>query len=289
MKSALIVVSHYNAWPTDNLIALLDQIAQVPAGHPFRCRVVVNQAEPKPLELPPRHADVEVLYRENTGYNIGAWNLGWRADPAADFYLFLQEECKILRPDWLKAFVDLLVKPEVGLVGESHFWSGYSWARADYYWRNIRLSRGRDQEGRVPLMIAVRDVLIERQIPFGKNAGHLQSLVLAARRDVLEAIDGFMIGRSYADAIGTEVAISKQVEALGFQVRQVGIGAFRYIIHPQWQHLASGIRPILFRWVEPYLPIRVGAYFHVHPRWHRQVVGRLKQSMATRLLSRTKS
>ena len=81
MNNTLVVVSHYNAWPTDQLVALLDQIKAIPAGCPFDCRVVVNQAKPGPLELPPRHADVGVLYRENIGYNIGAWDHGWRVGP----------------------------------------------------------------------------------------------------------------------------------------------------------------------------------------------------------------
>jgi len=71
MTPTLVVISHYNAWPTDHLFKLLDEIHAVPAGHPFRCRVVVNQAEDKRLDLPSRYADVEVLYRENLGYNIG--------------------------------------------------------------------------------------------------------------------------------------------------------------------------------------------------------------------------
>jgi len=288
MKSVLVVVSHYNAWKTDNLIALLDQIASIPAGHPFRSRVVVNQAEPKPLELPARHADVEVLYRENTGYNIGAWNLGWRQGPSADYYLFLQEECQILRPNWLRPFVELLAKPQVGLLGESLFWAGYTWDRADYYWRNIRLPRARESEGRICLMDAIREKMDERRIPLGRSPEHLQSLVLASRRDILEAIDGFMIGRTYGEAVGSEVAISKQVEALGLRVRQVGVGAFRYILHPQWRRLGTGIRPILYRWADPYLPIRVGGYFHGHRPWHRRVLSRIKSYVLTSPVSHTK-
>lgn len=281
MKSALVVISHYNAWPTTNLIKLLDQIAQVPAGHPFRCRVVVNQAEAKSLVLPDRFADVEVLYRENTGFNIGAWELGWRQMPSADYYLFLQEECQILRPNWLKIFLDLLDNPKVGLVGESLSYWGYSWQRADYYWRNLILRPTLDARGEILLMDAKREVLAKRQIPHGKTVDHLQSLILAARREVLEAIDGFVIERSYAHAIGAEFAVSKQVQALGLQIRQVGIKPFRYIVHPQWQHLAVGIRPVLFRWIEPYLPFRVGEYFHIYPRWHRRVLGRFKASVMT--------
>ena len=34
MKPTLVVISHYNAWPTDDLIALLDQTRTIPRGPP---------------------------------------------------------------------------------------------------------------------------------------------------------------------------------------------------------------------------------------------------------------
>lgn len=286
--STMVVVSHYNARPTGDLVALLDQLRSVPAGATFRARVVVNRAEDRDLVLPARHAEVEVLYRENTGYNIGAWDQGWREGSPADYYLFLQEECQILQPDWLKVFVDSLADPRVGLVGESLFYSGYSWRRADYYYNHIAIPRGPDGGGIVRIMDAKREVLAKRGIPHGKKVEHLQSLIIASRRDVLEAIDGFLIERSYAYAIGAEFAISKQVEVLGLRVRQVGLKPFRYIVHPQWQHLAVGIRPLLFRWVEPFLPIRVGGYFHSYPRWHRRVLSRFKNYLLANLTSRSR-
>ena len=277
MQSALVVISHYNARPTDHLIALLDQVHRVPAGLPFRCRVVVNQAEPEALELPPRFAGVEVLYRENTGYNIGSWDFGWRQGPAADIYLFLQDECQIRRPGWLKAFADRLRDPGVGLVGERMNYDGFTWERADCYWSELKIPRGPDGPGEVSIMDAKREVLVQRLVPLGAKVGHLQSLVLATRREVLEAIDGFLIMRSYAYAIGAEYAISRQVETLGLKVRQVGLRPFRFITHPQWQHLERGLGPLLLHWVDPYLPLEVGAYFHAYPRRHRRIRAVIKQ------------
>lgn len=287
MRTALVVVSHYNAWPTDHLVALLDQLVTVPAGREFRCRVVVNQAQPKPLELPGRFAEVEVLYRPNTGYNIGAWDHGWRAGPAYDDYLFLQEECQVLRPGWLKAFTARLANAKVGLVGESLNHAGYSWRRAEYYFHKKSephfVDRRPDAEGETLMLHAVREVMAKRQIPLTGNITHLQSLVLATRREVLEAIDGFMIFNSYGYAVGAEISISKQVEALGLRVEQLGLRPFRYILHPQWRHRAAGFRPVLFGWIEPYLPYRIGAYFQEHPRWHRRVLGRWKRALMGRL------
>jgi hypothetical protein len=227
----------------------------VPAGLPFDARVVVNRAVDRPLDLPPRHADVDVRYRENLGYNIGAWDHGWRADPAYEDYLFLQEECRLLRPGWLEAFVRCLADPRVGLVGESMFWPGYSWERADRY-SEYSTFPGTPPEGpRVTHTEGIRAFLAARGIPIGRTAEHLQSLVLAARREVLEATDGFIIGRDYGEAIGSEVAISKRVEALGLRVREVGIGPFRYILHPQWANLRATPARVFFTWLEPRIPV----------------------------------
>ena len=55
----------------DQLIALLDQVLNVPAGMDFDIRIVVNQAIPKPLQLSERHKSIPIFYRENSGYNIG--------------------------------------------------------------------------------------------------------------------------------------------------------------------------------------------------------------------------
>ncbi len=52
--------------------------------------------------------------------------------------------------------------------------------------------------------------LVERGIPLGPTGDHLQRLVLATRRDILEAIGGFLVGRSKGDAIACELAISAQ-------------------------------------------------------------------------------
>ncbi len=252
--SILVIVSHYNAWPTDHLVALLDQMTLIPAGLPFQTRVVVNQARDLPLKLPERHTGVEILYRPNTGYNIGAWDLGWRESPARDCYLFLQEECQILRPNWLKAFVDLAMRPNVGLVGESLHWAGLSWNRLDRYYANFPFAAKVD--GReVPIPVGVRAGLARLGVLPGKTGAHLQSLVFCLRREVLEAMDGFGIGSDYAEATVAEVAASKRVEAMGLRVCEVGSGSFAYVLHPQWAGKRGSWKRKLMRWVEPWVPI----------------------------------
>ena len=254
MSSTLVVVSHYNAWPTDNLVALLDQMASIPAGETFQTRVVVNQAEDKLLELPERHSGIEIFYRPNTGYNIGAWELGWRTGPTFDCYLFLQEECQIRRPDWVRAFTRLALKPRVGLVGESLHWDGFTWGRLDQYYARFPFSALLDGQ-EVPIPVGVRAGLGRLGVPVGKTGAHLQSLILCARRPILEAMNGFTLGNDYAEATIAEVAASKRVEAMGLEVREVGGGSFRYILHPQWSSKQGSFKRTLMRWVEPWIPI----------------------------------
>jgi hypothetical protein len=254
MQSALVVISHYNAWPTDKLVALLNQIREVPSGHPFRCLVVVNRAVDRPLELPAEHASVEVLYRENTGYNIGAWEYGWRKAPRADYYLFLQEECRIVRPDWLGAFVRKLSRPGVGLVGEIMAWRGLKWNRLEYL-HNVSQYEGEPGEPPIPIIDGFKRFLDSKGIPIGETGEHLQSLILGVRREVLEAIDGFMIGRTKGDAIACEIGISHVVASKGLTIKQIGILPFRYIVHPQWAHQNKGVYTLLLEWGDRYAPL----------------------------------
>ena len=225
-KSAVVVVSHYNAWPTDQLVALLDQMNAVPAGHPFTVRVVVNQAEDKRLVLPERHAHVAIFHRENTGYNIGAWEHGWRQEPRADYYLFLQEECVIVRPNWLRAFLRKVDRPGVGVVGEIIGFYNTTW-------EDINETAAKWKSD--PNTLGYRAYMTSQGIRYGELADHLQSLVLCLRRETLEAIGGFRIGISKYEAIACEIGISKSVQALGLRISQLGIRPFRYINHPQWE------------------------------------------------------
>ena len=253
--ATLVVISHYNEWPADMVVALLDQVATVPAGMPFEVCVVVNQQRPEPLVLPERHKHVPVLHRANTGYNIGAWEHGWRQNPAFDCYLFLQEECRIARPGWLRAHHRLAMKPAIGVVGESMHWAGRSWKRLRFDYRGAPFVQPVDGET-VPYPIGIRAGLEAAGLPAGRTGAHLQSLVLCMRRSVLEATDGFRIGANYAEAVIAEVSISKRVEAIGFKAREVGPGSFRYIIHPQW-HGRRGVGQALGRIVMRNLPARL--------------------------------
>jgi hypothetical protein len=235
--AVLVVVCHYNARPPRMLVNLLDQARAVPAGHPFRVRVVVNLANPTRLLLPPRCRDAEVVYRDNAGFNIGAWEHGWRLGPPHAGYLFLQEECRIVREGWVEAFARRASEPSIGLVGEclSPTWDA-PWDELARRFAGESLPghhvAGRPAD-RVPCYL---DFLRREGIPQGLRGDHLQSLVLFATREVLEAAGGFPVGRSYGEAIAAEIGISKKVQALGLRIAEVGPVPFSYIEHPQWLH-----------------------------------------------------
>jgi hypothetical protein len=239
-----VVVSHYNERPTDRLVALLDDMSRLPAGWPCSTLVVVNRARPRALVLPERHRAVRVIYRENTGYNIGAWDAGWRERPAFGAYLFLQEECRVVQPGWAAAFVASLGTPGVGLVGESlaEGWDA-PWDRLAESLRGLTLPDHRVDGKPAERVDCYRHHLRSWLIPEGESGEHLQSLVLFAPRVVLEAIGGFPVGRNYGEAIAAEIAISKAVQALGLRLREVGPGPFTFIEHPQWAHRKFGRGP----------------------------------------------
>ncbi|WP_165063786.1 hypothetical protein [Paludisphaera rhizosphaerae] len=231
-----LVVSHYNAWPTDQLLALLDQTKEIPAGVPFRTRVVVNQAVDKRLELPPRHSDVEVFHRPNTGYNIGAWEYGWRQGEPFSFYLFLQEECIILKDDWMKAYLDAASETGVGLVGES-MTPPISWKAGRLETMPIcRFLLGRPVDSGATRKTRFFQLAQSLGVDPGEDGAHLQSLILGTRREVLTKIDGFLDWPvEYFDAVCAEVMISKAVETAGWKVRQLGWMPFSVVSHPQWK------------------------------------------------------
>jgi hypothetical protein len=241
IRPVAVVVSYYDARPVDNLVALLWSMRTIAAGWPYQVRIVVNQDRPKSLSLPSSAGLVEVHYRRNTGYNIGAWEAGWRIAPAFDSFLFLQDECRVIRENWIAAFVKKAADPSVGLVGEclSTIWDA-SW---DTLAERTRGERFRDHlidgrpADRVPCYL---HFLRAHGVQPGTKGDHLQSLVLFAQRQVLESIGGFPIGRNYGEAIAAEIGISKKVQWLGKTVCEVGPVPFTYIEHPQWLHRRGG-------------------------------------------------
>ena len=224
---SLVVVSHWDAHPIDPLVHLLRRLREVPAGAPFEVLAVVNGDGRTPPALPPDLADTPLRLRVNAGYNIGAWDEGWRIGPPVDFLLFLQDECVPERPGWLAAFHAAARRPRTGLVGEaeSRF---FGWRKLDAMWPEFR----RRCEALAP----------EVGVPPGFDPTHVQMTVLGARREVLEASGGFLTGDDKAGAVAGEILTSVRLRHMGFVNRQVAWLPDTWISHPQWADYARAAR-----------------------------------------------
>lgn len=238
--SALVVVSFYDGRPRSELDALLHDLATIPAGWPFSVLVVVNQERAEPTVISAPLPDLRVLHRPNAGYNIGAWDHGWRSAPDHDFYLFLQQECRVRRPDWLRPFVRRLQLPEVGLIGER---TNPAWDRPwDELEQRFAGHELRDHfvDGKPATRLATyRHFFARHGIDPGPRGDHLQTLVLAATGATLRRIGGLPVGRDYGEAIAAEIGVSKRVQALGLTAEQIGPVPFTCFTHPQWQDKAE--------------------------------------------------
>jgi hypothetical protein len=240
--SSRVVVSYYDQRPIGTLLALLDQTMSIDAGAPFDLCVVVNAENSTLTRLPERHKGVEVLHRENRGFNVGAWQHGWKANPPYDFYLFLQDECVIRRPGWLAAIAGAARKPRVGFIGEGV--DCYeSWETFARCWP--------------PIASEAYSMAAEKGIALGARPDYVQTLIVGARREVLESTGGFVVSDGKIGACAGEILTSVRARAHGFRNVQVAWRPFEFIRHPQWDDMrttSGGWRWQISRAMHLYLP-----------------------------------
>ena len=224
---------------------------RMPAGHPFDLVVVCNGGGLETAALPPPPAGVSlrVINRENQGYNIGAWDAGWRAAPGYDYYLFLQDECVIREAGWLAAFESRHRSfNKSALIGESIMWEGLDWAALTEATQRdfVPTYAGEDAENPID---GYRALLHEMDIPEGPVATHLQSLVLFADGDLLEKMGGLPNRSPYKEAVACEIGISRKAAALGAEVALVTPGKrFSFIAHPEWVGVGTIVMHVRRRW-----------------------------------------
>jgi hypothetical protein len=241
----LVVISYYDQRPIDMLLALLDQTSSVDAGDAFDLCVVVNAEQVAPTLLPERHQAVQVLHRENRGFNVGAWQHGWKANPSYDFYLFLQDECVVRLPGWLTALAEAAREPDVGFVGEG-IDCYESWETFERCWP--------------PIAEEIHKTAAAQRIPLGARPDYVQTLIVGARRDVLEQTGGFVVGDGKMSACAGEILTSVRARARGLRNVQVAWRPFEYIRHPQWDDIramSGGWRWQVSRAMHLYLPASI--------------------------------
>ena len=230
-KNTLVVVSHYNARGKEDLQALLNQLEPLAPN----ILVVINDDNHQgPAEFLPG-MQTPCLRRENTGMNIGGWNEAFQQRPDFEHYFFLQDECCIVANDFLSAYVDRLKNHEIGMLGESlnPQWSR-PWAEITSSALNypVQITPGSPAMMRTAFYLAC---LQNWGISSGTTGAHLRALVWAFRRETLEKIKAFPIGRNKEECIAAEIATSKWVEQHGGRIAQVGSTPFQFIHHKEWR------------------------------------------------------
>jgi hypothetical protein len=222
-----VVVSYYDGRPTNDLFRLLRQLRDIDAGANFNLKVIINSDSGLPLSIAEDLVGTSLEMRQNTGFNIGAWQYGWQRNPGFRFYIFLQDECEIVKSNWLLEYKKLLSKKGVGLVGESLL-----------TWRNWAVFRELWPEAyRECVQIASRSSII-----LGKSPAHIQTLALGVTGECLTATQGFLLGDGKIKAIATEIMFSRRCIQNNFMVKQSAWRPFEYINHPQWSGLREAAR-----------------------------------------------
>lgn len=251
--STLVIISYWSERSINPLKELISQMDIIDSGTSFDSLIVCNGFSNKVENLINQSNlshNLRVVSRPNHGFNIGAWDYGWRCSPNYHNFLFLQDDCIIFRKNWLKAFINKFNdNNQIGLLGESINWHT-SWdelSKSDYnnYHKGHTLSVKKMR--RIDLY---RAYLSKNLIPEGLTADHLQTLVLFTSKQILEQIKGFSIGESYGEAIASEIAISKKVQSAGYEIAMVNPhSCFHYIGHPQWLKRRRKIQQFLY-WVK---------------------------------------
>lgn len=236
-----VVISFYDRRSSDKLEALLSSMSRFDAGAPFACQIVVNRTSDQELAIPSYPFPIAIAYRENVGMNIGAWDHGWRANSDSQHYLFLQDECLVVRENWGAAFLERCADPGVGLVGEAFnpAWE-HSWDRLRALHRGSTLPDhfidGRPA-GRIE---AYLDAMQRWGVDPGATGAHLRSLAWAASRETLSLIGGFPVGANYGECIAAEIAVSRKCAAHNRRLVQVREAPFYFIQHREWTQESPG-------------------------------------------------
>lgn len=230
MKNTLIVISYFDSRPKTQLNNLIKQLKNLNAS----ILLSINSNKTKQVNLF-KDSKINILKRPNTGMNIGAWNEAFFNLPDFDYYHFLQDECVIKDENFIEVYNSLLNEQNIGMVGEtinpkwSHDWQSLLSSRLNYT-DDDHIING----VRIPRVNFYLSMLNKWDINPGKNAMHLRSLIWSLKNETIRKIQGFPIGLNKGECIASEIGVSKKIEALGLQIKQVDSAPFKYIYHSEW-------------------------------------------------------
>lgn len=233
-----VVVSFWNGRSAGPLYRLLSQMRKVDSGSPFDTVVVCNGGDEEPLRLPSKFADLrpQILDRENQGFNIGAWDHGWRNAGDYEYYLFIQDDCFLKGRSWVSGFESRFDQDAgIGLLGEHVVYDRMTWDHVRRWTFSDYWGEPSGWPEPVHPIDRFRSLFEARGIPWSDFGQHLPTIILFSSRRVLEEIGGFpYFGPSYQEAIASELAISRLVESKGYRIAKVTDQSFQMIGHPQW-------------------------------------------------------
>ncbi len=235
-SKVLVVVSYYHRRPKarSEIRDLMASMTTFTPGHGCDITIVENTDRNHPSKLPKALTRYEHRIRPNIGRNIGAWDYAWRNTPGYTYYLFTKQETRVVRPNWVAAFVNAAADTSIGLLGESinqnwnKPWDEIGWRatimRDNHFIDNVP----------APTLECYFNYFQKVGIPRGHTGTHVQSLIWFARDEVLRQLNGFPIGKNKGECIAAEIGVSKRVEALGLRVKQVSQTPFYYITQDKW-------------------------------------------------------
>ena len=254
MQVAVVVSTWSGALP-HRLLQLCESLTRYRPGIEYDlvlCANGMNYVLPGPV----RDRFEKLFVRENTGYNLGAWDYAWRHLPNHDHFLFLQDDCVVRKNGWLQDFIGCFSSTRnCGLVGEN---IDRSW---DIPWSELcnPATKGDPRRSAEAIKQAewaafFREKLREWKIPEGQTARHVTTVVQFTSRTILEEVDGYNFGNSKLEATAAEVAFSRKIAARGYSLVQVGCRRHSRIAHPQWPSNAPAAR--IWRSVKKRIPFK---------------------------------
>lgn len=232
----LVVISYFDERPLKHLYFLLETIRKYDAGCSFDICLVINKTSRSKIEFEVDLTDVKVLERQNIGMNIGAWDYAWRTFRSYDYYLFLQDECYVIRKKWLSTFYKKIKDDKsIGMIGESfnHSWN-HPWDRLRIINSGINMPDHRINSQVANRVDVYIDFMHRNKVNPHNNGAHLRSLVWFIGSDTLKEIDGFPLGMNYGECIASEISVSKKIESIGLKVVQLKKTPFYFIRHFEW-------------------------------------------------------
>ena len=201
MESTIVIISHYQPHGLSSLKKLLKSIRDENFKESAKfdiCVIINSDGDFNKAELSSisKFYNFKYFIRPNVGMNIGAWDYGWRLNTKYKYAIFLQDECYVVKDNWISAFIDQEILCP-GLVGESFNkkWNkDWGELREDNFLVHMPHHYPPFNENRVDIYL---NLIIKNSIYPAKKGGHLRSLIWFVRLKTLINFGGFKIGKNY--------------------------------------------------------------------------------------------